>query len=85
MTRLTANGIEKYLTEQYGECKHDASAMKTACATLAKELKISAVSLFHYIVERTDNTGLHLTSYGFDTASGREVRETFEAYYYDAA
>ena len=85
MKRLTANGIENYLTEQYGECKHNAKAMKKACATLAKELNIQAVSLFHYIVERTDNTGLHLTSYGFDTASGREVRERFESYYYEAA
>ena len=83
MKRLTANGIENYLIEQYGECKHNASAMKTACATLSKELNITAVSLFHYIVERTNDTGLDLTSYGFDTGLGRDVRSRFETYYYE--
>lgn len=84
MQRLTEKGIKKYLEANYGESRHNEGAMKVACSKLAKELKVKATHIFFYIIERRGIPGLYLTSYGFDTAEGRSVREEFEALYYQA-
>jgi hypothetical protein len=83
MKYLTANNIEKYLEEMYGECRHNPKAMLTACRVIAKGMQCKPKEVFHYIVEREDFTG-YLTSYGFDTATGRALREEFENEYNEA-
>jgi hypothetical protein len=82
MQRLTAKGIERYLTETYGECRHNPKAMAHAAKQVAKTLKCKPSEVFHFVIENEDIPGLYLKSYGFQTRDGREVIHQFESYYY---
>ncbi len=82
MQRLTAKGIERYLTETYGECRHNPKAMAHAAKQVAKTLKCKPSEVFHFVIENEDIPGLYLKSYGFQTRGGREVIHQFEHYYY---
>jgi hypothetical protein len=83
MNRLTAKGIERYLTETYGECRHNPKAMAHAAKEVAKTLKCKPLDVFRYVIRETkDIPGLYLTSYGFQTRDGREVIHQFEYYYH---
>ncbi len=82
MQRLTAKGIERYLTETYGECRHNPKAMAHAAKQVAKTLKCKPLEVFHFVIETKDIPGLYLKSYGFQTRGGREVIHQFEHYYY---
>ncbi len=82
MQRLTAKGIERYLTETYGECRHNPKAMAHAAKQVAKTLKCKPSEVFHFVIESEDIPGLYLKSYGFQTRGGREVIHQFEHYYY---
>jgi hypothetical protein len=72
--------IVDYINSNYGAMRHDANIMAKALRVTAKEFNLNVKDLFHYIVERTD-TIAGATSYGFDTAFGREIRDTFSYYY----
>lgn len=75
--------IKDYIEKELGyELRHDLEAMTKAIRTTAKRFKVGRKNLFHYIIERT-NTIPMTTSYGFDTAYGREIREVFEYNYYN--
>lgn len=82
MKRLTAKGIERYLTETYGECRHNPKAMAHAAKQVAKTIKCKPSEVFHFVIENEDIPGLYLKSYGFHTRSGREVIHQFEHHYY---
>ena len=82
MQRLTAKGIERYLTETYGECRHNPKAMAHAAKQVAKTIKCKPSEVFHFVIENEDIPGLYLKSYGFHTRDGREVIRQFESYYY---
>lgn len=75
--------VVDYIKENYGELRHNATAMVKALRETANEFKLNKVDLFHYIIERA-NTITGATSYGFDTAYGRAIREAFEHKYYQA-
>ena len=81
MNTISKKYIIDYITSNYGPMKHDIYKMHYAIILTARLLKLDKKDLFHYIIERTD-TILGATSYGFDTAYGREIRETFESNYY---
>jgi len=81
MKRLTAKGIEGYLKSKYGACRHDAQAMLDACRIIAKEFKCKAIEIFFFMIEGRDIQDKHLLSCGFETASGRELRESFSINY----
>lgn len=68
--------IVDHIVGNYGEMRHDADRMVRALRVTAKEYELNVKDLFHYIIERS-NTIPMATSYGFDTAYGREIRETF--------
>ena len=68
--------VVNHIVTNYGEMRHDADRMVKALRITAKEFDLNLKDLFHYIIERS-NTILGATSYGFDTAYGREIRETF--------
>lgn len=74
--------IIDYITSNYGQMKHDIYRMYYAIISTSKVFKLDKKSLFHYIIERTDAIS-GATSYGFDTAYGREIRERFEYEYYN--
>ena len=82
-----ANTISKkfivdYITENYGEMRHDPDKFVKAIRLTAKEFGLDKKDLFFYIIERS-NTIPMATSYGFDTAYGREIRGTFSSNYYN--
>lgn len=72
--------IIDYITSNYGPMRHDIYRMYYAIISTAKSFKLNKKDLFHYIIERTDAIS-GATSYGFDTAYGREIRNTFEFHF----
>lgn len=82
MKRVTAKGIERYLIENYGVCRHSPEAMSRACQETAKEWKCKPIEMFHFMVEQEPLPNHYTHSYGFNTALGREIREDFEANYH---
>ena len=84
MNTISKNYIKDHLTKNYGGLKpqHNLNDMTKAIRETAKVYELDKKALFHYIVERS-NTITGATSYGFDTAYGREIRRTFEYYYYN--
>lgn len=84
MKRLTVKGAYNYLYENYGEVRHNMQAMVDACKILSKEYGVTPLKIFHFIVEQEPIEELYTHSYGFNTSSGRTIREEFEGYYYEA-
>lgn len=80
MNTISKKYIIDYITSNYGPMKHDIYKMHHAIIATAKSFKLNKKDLFHYIVERS-NTIPGATSYGFDTAYGREIRNTFSFNY----
>jgi hypothetical protein len=74
--------IIDYITSNYGAMRHDIYRMYYAIISTAKVYKLNKKDLFHYIIERTSSIS-GATSYGFDTAYGREIRDRFEHEYYN--
>lgn len=72
--------IVNHIVSNYGEMRHDADRMVKALRVTANEYNLNLKDLFHYIIERA-NTIPMATSYGFDTAYGREIRQTFSNNY----
>jgi hypothetical protein len=73
---ISVKYITDYITSNYGEMRHNATRLAKAIRYTAKAYELDKKDLFHYIIERSNGiTGT--TSYGFDTAYGREIRETF--------
>ena len=73
--------VVNYIESNYGQMRHDADRFVKAIRQTAKAFDLNRVDLFHYIIERSGSIPM-ATSYGFDTAYGREIRETFEYNYY---
>ena len=81
---MTATEITNYLVNEYGECKHDAYAMSEAIMDMAYELEYdNEWDLFHLLVENKPINSLMTHSYGFHTASGRNIIETIKSKYYE--
>ena len=80
---MTAKEITNYLTNEYGECRHDAYAMAKAINYISIALTISPWDLFHLLVENKPIHAKHTHSYGFHTANGRRIIETIQDKYYE--
>lgn len=83
---MTRNTISKkfvvdYITKNYGQMRQNPDKFVKALRDTAKEFELNKVALFHYIIERA-STISGTQSYGFDTAYGREIRDTFGHNYY---
>ena len=76
MNTISKKYVVDYLVTNYGEMRHDAERMVKALRVTAKQFNLDVKDLFHYIVENS-GTIPSATSYGFDTAYGREIRNTF--------
>ena len=74
--------IIDYITSNYGSMRHDIFRMYYAIISTSKVYNLNKKDLFHYIIERADSIPM-TTSYGFDTAYGREIRYTFENHYHN--
>lgn len=82
MNTISKKYIIDYITSNYGAMNHDIYRMYYAILSTAKVYKLNKKDLFHYIIERTSSIPL-TTSYGFDTAYGRDIRDRFEFEYHN--
>jgi hypothetical protein len=82
MNTISKKYIIDYITSNYGAMNHDIYRMYYAILSTAKVYKLNKKDLFHYIIERTSSIPL-TTSYGFDTAYGRDIRDRFEYEYHN--
>ena len=73
--------IKDYITENYGEVRHNLKRMAKACRKVAKIYEYTPKQIFHFMIEQEPLTGTH--SYGFNTRYGREIREEFEVQYHE--
>ena len=73
--------IKDYITENYGEVRHNLRRMAKACKIVAKIYGYTPKQIFHFMIEQTNLSGTH--SYGFNTAYGREIRDEFEVQYHN--
>lgn len=73
--------IKDYITENYGEVRHNLKRMVKACMAVAKIYGYTPKQIFHFMIEQEPLTGTH--SYGFNTRYGREIREEFEVQYHE--
>lgn len=73
--------IRDYITEHYGELRHDLKRMAKACRIVAKQYRYTPKQIFHFMIEQEPLTGTH--SYGFNTAHGRQIRHDFEIEYHE--
>jgi hypothetical protein len=82
MEKLTPLKIKKYLLSNYGKIEHNCYGLVYASRKLAKNQPFSPSDVFFFIIERKNiNSFPGFTSYGFDTAAGRNFRSQFELYY----
>jgi len=81
---MTATQIKIYLTEIYGECRHDAYAMAEAINDIAEDLEYdNEWDLFHLLVENKPINRLMTHSYGFHTSGGRAIIQSIKSKYYE--
>ena len=71
--------IKDYITENYGEVRHNLKRMAKACRVVAKHYGFTPKQIFHFMIEQEPLTGTHI--YVFHTRYGREIREEFEVQY----
>lgn len=81
---MTGTEIKNYLTNEYGECRHDAYAMAEAINQTQQDMDYpDEWDLFHLLVENKPISALNTHSYGFHTANGRGIIERIKNYYYE--
>ena len=81
---MTATQITNYLTNEYGECKHDSYAMAQAINQTREDMDYdNEWDLFHLLVENKPINSLMTHSYGFQTANGRGIINRIKNYYYE--
>ena len=73
--------IKDYITEHYGEVRHNLKRMAKACRIVAKQYGYTPKQIFHFMIEQVSLGGTH--SYGFNTAHGRQIRHDFEIEYHE--
>ena len=73
--------IKDYLTDNYGEIRHNVKRLAKACREVAKIYEYTPKQIFHFMIEQVPVGHSH--SYGFNTAYGREIREEFEVQYHE--
>ena len=73
--------IKDYITENYGELRHNLKRMANACRIVAKIYGYTPKQIFHFMIEPTSLNGTH--SYGLPTSYGRAIREEFEVQYHE--
>lgn len=80
---MTIPQAKKYITENYGEPRHNVNALIKACRKLSRETKLDSEDLFFLLIENRPINEGHTHSYGFHTSQGRHLIETLKEYYYD--
>tara|TARA_R110001599_G_scaffold243211_1_gene442972 strand:- start:1694 stop:1957 length:264 start_codon:yes stop_codon:yes gene_type:complete len=80
---ITGNEIYDYLIDNYGECRHNEEAMAAAINDMVVDLDYdNEWDLFLLLVENKPVNSLMTHSYGFHTATGREIINNIKDKYY---
>ena len=77
---MKAQEIQDYIVSNYGHVRHDINSMEVALQVTADEFEVDIKELFHFVIENVPMKYTH--SYGFHTAYGRELMDTFKSEYY---
>ena len=81
---MTGEQIEKYIKEDLGyEPRHDCEALANAITETSQQLVHNEDELMWLLLGDVPIKGLMTHSYGFHTASGREIIETIKEKYYE--
>ena len=81
---MTGEQIEKYIREDLGsEPRHDCEALANAITEMSQQLVHDENELMWLLLGDVPINGLMTHSYGFHTASGREIIETIKEKYYE--
>ena len=81
--KLTQKFAADYIHYNYGYLKHDIKKLLKASRTTAKQYKCSPLNMFFFMIENRQIKGIYTHSYNFNTALGREIKETFKNNYYE--
>ena len=87
--KLTKKKVESYITERSGEeLRHCPDAIANACNEMMRKFnnefsgELDAKDLMKLLFFNDPIPSLHTHSYGFHTATGRNIIETTQEYYY---
>ena len=82
---MTEEQVEKYIKEDLGmEPRHDCYALSEAINYIAEDLEHdNELELLQLLIENKPINRLMTHSYGFHTASGRNIIETIKSKYYE--
>jgi len=84
MNSITIKSLKNYFKNDLEMTpRHNLKSCKLAFNKLNKELEIDVLDLVYLIFENRPINNLNTHSYGFHTANGRSIIETFQNYYYD--
>ena len=88
--KLTKKKVESYITERSGEeLRHCPDAVANACNEMIRKFnnefngELDAKDLMKLLFFNDPIPGLHTHSYGFNTATGRNIIETLKYKYYE--
>ena len=88
--KLTKRKVESYMTERSGEeLRHCPDAIANACNEMMRKFnnefsgELDAKDLMKLLFFNDPIPSLHTHSYGFHTATGRNIIETLKMKYYE--
>ena len=81
LKNLTIKRAKEYIFYNYGHLKHDIKALVKTSRQLAKKYNCLPFDMFFLAIENRQINKLNTHSYGFNTRTGREIREEFEYMY----
>ena len=88
--KLTKKKVESYITERSGEeLRHCPDAIANACNEMMRKFnnefsgELDAKDLMKLLFFNDPIPSLHTHSYGFNTATGRNIIETLKMKYYE--
>ena len=88
--KLTKKKVESYITERSGEeLRHCPDAIANACNEMMRKFnnefsgELDAKDLMKLLFFNDTIPSLHTHSYGFHTATGRNIIETLKMKYYE--
>ena len=84
MKKLTSKKVKEYMEWRTDEeLRHCPNCIALACNDIAEELSYNAKDLMKLLFFNDPIPSLHTHSYGFHTATGRNIIETLKYKYYE--
>ena len=81
---MTAKQVEKYIREDLGMTpRHDCHALAMAITDISLDMDYDECELMYLLLENRPIDALHTHSYGFHTATGRNIIQTLQMKYYE--